>query len=58
MTYTMIVKTQSINAAGRPTSSTERIPHLMEGELDARREAARRSAPRGATRTIKVVSYT
>jgi hypothetical protein len=55
MTYTMIVKTSTVASNGRTSSATERVPHLMEDELDARREAARQSAPRGATRTIRVV---
>lgn len=54
-THKMIVKTQGRDAAGKATSSTEHVRHIPTAELDARREAARQSAPRGATRTIKVV---
>ena len=55
MTHTMIVKTETVDRAGRATSTTERVPNLLTYELDERREAARRSAPRGATRTIRIV---
>lgn len=55
MTFKMIVKTDSKNAAGRPISNTEQVRHIPEAELDSRREAARQSAPRGASRTIRVV---
>ena len=55
MTHTMIIKTQGVDRAGRATSTTERVPHLLSYELDERREAARQSTPRGATRTIRVV---
>jgi hypothetical protein len=56
MTHRMIVKTETVDASGRATSTTERIRHIPADQLPARREAARQSAPRGATRTIKVVS--
>ena len=55
MTHTMIVKTETVDAAGRDSVTTERVPNILTADLDARREAARQSAPRGATRTIKVV---
>lgn len=55
MTHAMIIRTETVNAAGRQSTTTERIPHIMTGELDRYREAARVSAPRGSTRTIRVV---
>lgn len=55
MFHKMIVKTQAVNAAGRPTSSTEHIRHIPAAEVEDRREAARQSAPAGSTRTIRVV---
>jgi hypothetical protein len=54
MTYRMIVKTETA-ANGRARATTERIPNIPADQVDARRELARQSAPRGATRTIKVV---
>jgi hypothetical protein len=56
MTHRMIVKTQGQDASGRATSTTERVRNIPADQVEARREAARQSAPRGATRTIKVVS--
>lgn len=56
MTFKMIVKTQTIGTNGRARNTTEHIPHIPADQVEARREAARTSAPRGATRTIKVVS--
>lgn len=55
MTYRMIVKTQTTDHNGRAKTTRETIPHIPADQLDARREAARTSAPRGATRTVKVV---
>ena len=55
-THRMIVKTQGRDASGRATSTTERVRNIPEDQVEAQREAARRSAPRGAVRTIKVVS--
>jgi hypothetical protein len=54
-TYRMIVKTEAIGTDGRSRVATERVPHIASRDLDSRREAARQSAPRGATRTIRVV---
>jgi hypothetical protein len=56
MTHRMIVKTQETGTDGRATSTTEQIRNIPASQVEARREAARQSAPRGATRTIKVVS--
>jgi hypothetical protein len=56
MTYRMIVKTETAGPDGRPSKQTERIEHIPAAELESRREAARMSSPRGAVRTIKVVS--
>lgn len=44
-THKMIVKTQGRDAAGKATSSTEHVRHIPTADLDARREAARHSAP-------------
>lgn len=55
-TYRMIVKTETVDKAGKPTANTERVRHIPEAHLDERRATARMSAPMGATRTIKVVS--
>jgi hypothetical protein len=52
--YRMHIKTEGIGTDGRATRTTELVPNLTEGELDSRRDAARRSAPVGSTRTIKV----
>lgn len=56
MTYRMIVKTETVNSAGRARTTTERISHIPADRVEADRAAARLSAPQGATRTIKVVS--
>ena len=53
--HKMIVKTETADASGRATRTTEHVRHIPADQLDSRREAARQSAPRGATRTIKVV---
>jgi hypothetical protein len=55
MTYRMIVKTDGRNDQGRAVVQTEMIRHIQGDDLDARRDAARRSAPLGSTRTIRVV---
>jgi hypothetical protein len=55
MFHKMIVKTQTVNAAGRATSSTEHVRHIPAAEVADRRETARQSAPAGSTRTIRVV---
>jgi hypothetical protein len=54
--HRMIVKTQGRDASGRATSTTERVRNIPGSQVEARREAARQSAPAGSTRTIKVVS--
>jgi hypothetical protein len=56
MTHRMIVKTETADHQGRAVTTTENVRHIPASELEARREAARQSAPRGATRTIRVVS--
>jgi hypothetical protein len=56
MTYRMIVRTETTNSAGRTDRKAEIIHHIPEAEVESHRAAARLSAPRGATRTIKVVS--
>lgn len=53
-TYRMIVKTED-KVDGKVKRTTETVRHITEADLPARREAARRSAQHGATRTIKVV---
>jgi hypothetical protein len=55
MTYRMIVTTQTADRRGREQTTREIIRHVPEGQLDSRRATARATAPRGATRTIKVV---
>ena len=55
--HRMIIKTQSVEN-GRPISTTEHVGHIPADQVEARREAARRSAPAGATRTIKVLDET
>ncbi len=55
-TYRMIVTTETADRKGRSQTTRETIRHIPEGQLDSRRDAARRSAPRGSTRTIKVVA--
>lgn len=55
MTFKMIVTTDTVNAAGRSTKTTEHVPHIPADQLDSRRETARTSAPAGATRTVRVV---
>jgi hypothetical protein len=56
MTLRMIIKTDTVDADGRASNTTERVRHIPADQVDAYREAARQSAPRGAVRTIKVVS--
>jgi hypothetical protein len=53
--HRMIVKTQTKDTSGRAKTTTEHVRNIPASEVDARREAARQSAPRGATRTIKVL---
>jgi hypothetical protein len=53
-TYRLIITTDSIQN-GRPTQTTERVRHIPADQLDSRKDAARQSAPAGATRTIKTV---
>jgi hypothetical protein len=55
--HRMIIKTQTVRN-GRPVSTTEHVRHIPADQLEARREAARRGAPAGATRTIKVLDET
>ncbi len=55
MTYRMIVKTQSADHCGKARNTTEQVRHIPESKIDAAREHARKSAPLGSTRTIKVV---
>lgn len=55
-TYRMIVKTETVDNAGRTISNTERVRNILDTDLDARREAARKSAPLGSIRTIRVVN--
>lgn len=55
-TYRMQIKTETVNEAGRTVRHTETVPNLLESELEQRRNAARLSAPRGATRTIRVTA--
>lgn len=52
----MIVKTQSVNSKGRSVTTTEHICGIAPGDVETRRNAARKGAPRGATRTIQVLS--
>jgi hypothetical protein len=52
--HRMIIKTRTVRN-GRPVSTTEHVGHIPADQVEARREAARRSAPAGATRTIKVL---
>ena len=54
-TFKMIVKTDTKGTDGRSKQTTEHVRNVPESQLDSRREAARQSAPRGATRTVKVV---
>jgi hypothetical protein len=54
-TYRMIVKTQTVDN-GKPVNTTEYVRSILEDDVPARRDAARQSAPQGATRTIKVVA--
>lgn len=56
MTYRMIIKTEDMDRKGRPTTFTERIPHVPAERVEARRALAQKSAPRGATRTITVIA--
>lgn len=55
MTYRMIIRTETVDADGRSRTQREIVPHITDEDLDDRREQARRSAPQGATRTIRVV---
>lgn len=52
--HRMIVRTQATEN-GQPTSTTEHVRHIPADQVENRRMAARQSAPRGATRTIKVL---
>lgn len=54
-THRMIVKTETVDSRGRAKTTTERVRNIPSGQVESRRAAARQSAPRGATRTIKVV---
>jgi hypothetical protein len=53
--YRLIVTTETMDRKGRPQTTRETIRHIPAGQLDARRATARASAPKGASRTIKVV---
>lgn len=53
--FRMIVKTETVDNAGRASSTTERVPNIPADQVESRRSAARESAPRGATRTIRVL---
>ncbi len=53
--HRMIIKTQTTENS-QPVSATEHVRHIPADQVEARREAARQSAPRGATRTIKVLT--
>lgn len=54
MAHRMIVQTQTTDRKGRPLSNTEIVRHIPADQVEARRAAARLSAPRGSTRMIKV----
>lgn len=56
MFHRMIVKTETVDSRGNAHTTTERVRHIPAGQVEARREAARQSAPRGAIRTVRVVS--
>lgn len=53
-TYRMTIRTETTEN-GRPVTTREVVPHITEDDLPSRREAARTSAPAGATRTLRVV---
>lgn len=55
MAYRMIVRTETAGPRGGTRIERETIRHIPEAELESYRDAARTSAPAGATRTIRVV---
>lgn len=54
-TYRMLITTENL-VNGQMRQITERVRHIPEAELDARRATSRLSAPAGATRTIRVLA--
>ena len=51
----MIIETETPGPRNSTDWSREQIRNIPEHEVDSRRAGARLSAPRGSTRTIKVL---